>query len=411
MGKAESRQVIAYLSNAYPKVSHSFIRREIAALERQGVEVVRVSIRRTHEPLPDPADAAELERTIVLLDGPADLFGLLRSSAFAALTRGMRFAAAMRAAFAMARAGGPGLARNLAYLAEACRLAEIIKVHGATHVHAHFGTNPAAVARLTRLLTGIPYSFTAHGPDEFDSPQALSLAEKIADSAFTVGVSSFGRSQLMRWARLEDWPRIIVVRCGIDESFLNRPLMPIEGSQRLVCVARLSAQKGLPLLLEAAGRLANLGRSFELRLVGDGELRGDLEKEIQSRGLGRHVVITGWLGNADVRAEIEAARALVLPSFAEGLPVVIMEALALGRPVIATAIAGIPELVDQGCGWLVPAGSVDALAAAMAEALDAPLEELARRGEEGRSRVAAQHNIDTNAAQLLARLLPVEVSE
>ena len=397
---------IGYLVNCYPAVSHSFIRREIAALERSGIEVVRVSVRRTVETLPDPADAEELTRTIVLLDGPRELLALLRSLAVAALTNGARVAAATRAAFNMARHGGPGLLRNLAYLAEASRLAEILRQRGVTHVHAHFGTNPAAVARLTFFLTGIPYSVTVHGPDEFDSPRALSLADKIADSAFTVGISSFGRSQLLRWARLEDWLRIVVVRCGVDNDFLNRPIAPIGRSQRLVCVARLSPQKGLPLLLQAAESLAKDGRQFELRLVGDGELRGDLQREIQSRGLESHVVITGWLSNTAVRAEIEAARVLVLPSFAEGLPVVIMEALALGRPVIATAIAGIPELVDQHCGWVVPAGSVDALKAAMAAALDAPLKELAKRGAEGRRRVAQYHDVDTNVAQLLAHLLP-----
>ena len=400
---------IGYLVNCYPAVSHSFIRREIAALERSGIEVVRVSVRRTQGPLPDPADAAELTRTIILLDRPRELLALLRSLAMAVLTNGARIAAATRAALTMARHGGPGLLRNLAYLAEACRLAEILRQRGVTHVHAHFGTNPAAVARLTFLLTGIPYSVTVHGPDEFDSPQALSLADKIADSAFTVGISSFGRSQLLRWARLEDWQRIVVVRCGVDNDFLNRPIAAIGRSQRLVCVARLSPQKGLPLLLQAAEALAKDGRPFELRLIGDGELRGDLQREIQSRGLERHVVITGWLSNTAVRAEIEAARALVLPSFAEGLPVVIMEALALGRPVIATAIAGIPELVDQHCGWLVPAGSVDALMAAMAAALDAPLKELAKRGTEGRRRVAQYHDVDTNAAQLLTHLHPKAV--
>ncbi len=159
------------------------------------------------------------------------------------------------------------------------------------------------------------------------------------------------------------------------------------------------------MLIEAAHRLALQERQFDLRLVGDGELRQILEHEILVRGLSQQVAITGWLSNTEVRREIEAARAMVLPSFAEGLPVVIMESLALGRPVIATAIAGIPELVDQSCGWVVPAGSVDALAEAMAEALDAPLEDLARKGEEGRRRVAHRHNIDNNAAQLLAHML------
>ena len=276
---------IAYLTNAYPKISHSFIRREITALEQLGVEVTRLSMRPTHEPLPDPADAAELDRTIVLVDGPASILRLLGASAIAAITHHIRFLRALRTAVAMARVGGPGLVRHLAYLSQACRVADIIRARRICHVHAHFGTNPAAVARLVRLLSGTPYSLTVHGPDEFDAPRQLSLAEKIADASFIAAVSSFGRSQLMRWSRLPDWPRIGLVRCGLDANFLETRPAPFDDSRRLVCVARLSAQKGLPLLIEAAALLATQGRKFELRLVGDGELRTELEGEISARGL------------------------------------------------------------------------------------------------------------------------------
>ena len=143
---------VAYLTNAYPKVSHSFIRREIAALERLGVEIVRISIRRTHESLPDPADAAELRRTIVLLDGPRGALKLLPATVRAALTNPGRFGASLRLAMRMARAGGAGLGRHLAYLGEACALVRILRAKGINHVHVHFGTNPAAVARLARAL-------------------------------------------------------------------------------------------------------------------------------------------------------------------------------------------------------------------------------------------------------------------
>ncbi len=220
------------------------------------MEVLRISVRATQDDLPDAEDRAELARTIVLLDGPAGMARALFATLVAAITRPLRFARALGMALGMARAGGAGVVRHLAYLAEACRLSELLAAGGIRHVHVHFGTNPAAVARLARALSGISYSMTVHGPDEFDAPRGLSLREKIADARFTAGVSSFGRSQLMRWAEVADWPRIGVVRCGVDRAFLDHPPVAASDSKRLVCVARLGAQKGLPLLLDAAAQLA-----------------------------------------------------------------------------------------------------------------------------------------------------------
>jgi len=391
---------IAYLTNAYPKVSHSFIRREIAALEQLGVEVLRLSVRATRDALPDAEDRAELEQTIVLLDGTAGMARIARATLVAAIAHPLRFGSALSMALAMARAGGAGVVRHLAYLAEACRLSELLVGHGIGHVHVHFGTNPAAVARLARVLSGISYSMTVHGPDEFDAPRGLSLREKIADSSFTAGVSSYGRSQLMRWADVADWPRIGVVRCGVDRAFLDHPPVSPPNSRRLVCVARLGAQKGLPLLLEAAAELVAAGQAFELRIIGDGELRPVLERQIEALGLGRQVALLGWRSGDEVLAELRDARAFILPSFAEGLPVVLMEAMALHKPVITTAIAGIPELVDDKCGWVVPAGSVTALVGAMSAALEADEAMRAAMGKEGHRRVVDRHDADRNAASL-----------
>jgi glycosyltransferase involved in cell wall biosynthesis len=168
-------------------------------------------------------------------------------------------------------------------------------------------------------------------------------------------------------------------------------------------VGRLCEQKGQLLLVEAVARLAARGVRMELVLAGDGEMRADVEQAIARHRLEQAVRITGWIGGERVREEILAARALVLPSFAEGLPVVIMEALALRRPVITTYVAGIPELVRDGIeGWLVPAGNVEALAEAMADALSAPAADLARRGDAGRERVLARHAVQTEAAKLQA---------
>jgi len=390
---------VAYLTTQYPAVSHSFIRREILAVEAAGAQVFRYSIRRAADTLPDPADREEAAKTTaVLAKGSVKLL-----FAFTALTlsRPIAMARALACAWGMYRHSGHGLVRHLAYIVEAAWLVRAWKSAAVDHVHVHFGTNPTAVARLARKMGGPDYSFTVHGPDEFDNPLGLDLRGKIADARFCVGISSFGRSQLMRWARYEDWGKINVIRCGVDDGFANpAQISTVPAALELCCVARLSGQKGIPFLLDAAKRLHQAGRDFHLTLVGDGELRKEAEGQIAAAGLHDRVTITGWASAAEVRDRLLAARAMVLPSFAEGLPMVIMEALALGRPVVTTAIAGIPELVDSGCGWLVPAGDVDALVKSIAQVLDASPEELAVRGEEGRRRVLARHLSSANGAEL-----------
>jgi len=268
-------------------------------------------------------------------------------------------------------------------------------------VHAHFGTNPAAVVMLVHLLSGMSYSFTVHGPEEFDKPEAISLADKIRHASFVVAISSFGRSQLFRWCDHGDWHKIKEVHCGLDESFLQAPVTAVPLVPRLVCVGRLCEQKGQLLLVEAIRVLVQEQRQVELVLAGDGPMRADIEKLVADYGLSAQVRITGWISGQQVLQEIVESRALVLPSFAEGLPVVLMEACALHRPVVTTYIAGIPELVQHGeTGWLIPAGSVAALADALRELLETRPAALNDMGARAYARVAAQHDIRTESAKL-----------
>jgi colanic acid/amylovoran biosynthesis glycosyltransferase len=390
---------IAYLVNQYPTTSHSFIRREIHALEAQGVEVLRFSIQPLREQLVNEADRLERGRTRVVLGAGAAGHAL---SVLACAVR--RPAAALRALILAIRLGwrsDRGLLRHLAYLAESCVLTRWLQRAGADHVHAHFGTNPAMVAMLCRELGGPTFSFTVHGPEEFDKPQFLGLREKVQRAAFVVAISSFGRGQLYRWARSEDWPKIEVVRCGVDEDLLRAPAAPVPADPRLVCVARIAEQKGHLLLVEAAALLAAEGLDFQIVLVGEGPMRHQVEELIQRRGLTDRFLLTGRLDGRQVREAILGSRALVLPSFAEGLPVVVMEALALRRPVIATAVAGNPELLEAGVtGWLVPAGSVEALAGAMRAALQASPVLLEEMGRAGAVLIALQHDVSREARKL-----------
>lgn len=391
---------VAYLVNQYPHVSHSFIRREIRAAEALGVQVFRVSIRTPGVALVDEGDRDEQGRTHVLLgDG---LIPLVVACAWTALTRPLRWLRAAGLACRLARRSGRWL-RTAVYLAEACLLVRWLRRERAEHLHAHFGTNPADVAALASALGGPPFSFTVHGPEEFDRPDAIALGEKVARAAFVVAISSYGRSQLFRWCRPADWPRVRVVRCGVDAAFLGAGPLPVPDEPRLVCVGRLAEQKGQLVLVEAAARLVAQGADVKLVLAGDGPMRPQIEAAVEAHGLGDRVRITGWLSNDAVRAEMAAARVFVLPSFAEGLPVVLMEALALGRPVLTTFVAGIPELVRNGInGWLVPAGDEAALATAIADALRTEPKRLEEMGRAGAEAVRAAHDATTEAGKLVA---------
>ncbi|MEC5218512.1 colanic acid/amylovoran biosynthesis glycosyltransferase [Actimicrobium sp. GrIS 1.19] len=390
---------IAYLVNQYPKVSHSFIRREILALERQGFEIERIAVRGWNDHLADPEDEREREHTRYVLQGGAATLPLavLRQL----ITAPLRLISAVGLALRMGRRAARPWPVHLIYLAEACRIVPWMQQAGVRHLHAHFGTNSAEVAMLAEALGGPPYSFTVHGPEEFDQPEFLHLAEKIRRAAFVVAISSYGRSQLYRWIGYRDWPKVQVVHCGLEPAFHAGAAVPPPRAPRIVCVGRLCEQKGQLLLVTAVSRLVRNGIPVELVLAGDGEMRGQLESLIALYGLQSHVVITGWIGSDRVRAEILAARALVLPSFAEGLPVVIMEAMALRRPVLTTYVAGIPELVRPGReGWLFAAGDVDALVEALEQMLAAPPELLAEMGQAAYERVLERHAIDVEAAKL-----------
>ena len=390
---------ITYLINQYPKVSHSFIRREILALERQGFHVQRIALRGWNEVVVDIEDIAEQKKTLYVL--AQGVISLLIAALKVLFSTPARFFAALDLALKMARVSEKSLPYHLIYLAEACKMLPWLKLHQSQHLHAHFGTNSAEIAMLAGVLAKLPYSYTVHGPEEFDKPQALGLNMTIHQAKFVIAISSFGRSQLYRWANFADWGKVKIVHCGLEASFYNVPAKLIAATPRLVCVGRLCEQKGQMLLIEAAKKLNDSGVDFELILAGDGEMRAEIESLIAKYQLQDKVKITGWISSDEVRKHILSSQALVLPSFAEGLPVVIMEAMSLKRPVISTYIAGIPELLKQGeNGWLCVAGDVEDLHKAMREALTLPVETLQKMGDAAYIRVIARHNIDIEAAKL-----------
>lgn len=393
---------IGYVLNTYPAPSHSFIRREIRALERRGFTIRRMAMRPYDGALADPADREEAAATeYVVAQG---LGAMIWAVFLMGLRAPLRIYTALALAIRASRGSEAGFLKHIVYWLEAALVARRMHEHGLDRLHAHFGTNAATVAMLAGHLTGKPYSFTVHGPEEFDKPHALALPMKIQQADFVVGISSYGRSQLCRLVDYRHWSRIRVVHCGIEPRLYEniRPA-PLSRPVVMVNIGRFVEQKGQLLLVEAMAEVQRRGVDARLVLVGDGPLRRPIERAITNEGLGGRITLTGWQDEAGVRRAIEDSHALILPSFAEGLPMVVMEALVSARPVIATWIAGVPELMqDQRTGWLVPPGDVPALVEAITELATVPEDKLRRMGTTGRARVLMRHNIDVEAGKLAA---------
>lgn len=390
---------IAYLINQYPKISHSFIRREIQQLEKIALQISRFSIRFSQDELVDQEDKQEFEKTKFILD--VGIRGLLIYLLKNIVLNPLNFIKVLFFSCQIGYGSDRGILRHLAYLAEACVLSFWLKEAGIKHIHAHFGTNSTTVAMLCSMLSDCTYSFTVHGPEEFDKVVAIALPEKIKRAKFIIAISSFGRSQLYRWCNYQDWQKIHVVRCGLDQKFLSASVTSITNENRFVCIGRLCEQKGQLLLVKAIANLKEEGIECRLVLVGDGELRSPIEHLIEKFDLQNEITITGWASSDDVKEEILKAKAMILPSFAEGLPVVIMESLALARPVITTYIAGTPELIENNVnGWLIPAGDIQALTNMIKQVLILPSEKLEQMGKNGKQKVILEHNIETEVTKL-----------
>lgn len=378
--------------NSYPMTSTTFIRREIESLERLGLDIERYAVRHWDDALVDSLDVAEQQRTHYLLT--KNLSGLF-SAFFKVLASNP---AGMFRALSMWRkvcrnSGGMSI-RHFAYLLQAAYFFLATRRDGIEHVHSHFSTNATTVAMLAYQMGGSGYSFTAHGPDEFVNPESLSMALKIQHARFVVAISNYCRVQLVRFSSYDHFDKIKIIHCGLklDEFASNYHFDAT--NRNFVCVGRLCPQKGQLLIPQALAELKDEFPDVKVHFIGGGESKEALDAAIKKFDVARQVEMHGWKSNAEVRQMVAQSRAFLLPSFAEGLPVVIMEAFALGRPVISTYIAGIPELVDNSCGWIIPAGSIEDIVIAMRGALKASPERLADMAREGRGRVERGHDLN-----------------
>uniref|UniRef100_UPI00286CD139 glycosyltransferase n=1 Tax=Tabrizicola sp. TaxID=2005166 RepID=UPI00286CD139 len=295
--------------------------------------------------------------------------------------------------------GVKALLWQLFYFVEAGVLSEHLRSKGVHHLHNHFGNSSCSVAMLTSALSGIPFSFTEHGPAIFFEAERWALGEKIARARFVVAISHFCRAQLMLFSNPKDWAKITIVHCGISPLTYGRAPRKAFG-KRVIFVGRLDPVKGAPLLVEAFARNLPQYPDAHLTIVGDGVARRAVEAKAAELGLGTAITFAGFRTQAEVAALLETADMLVLPSFAEGVPVVLMEAMASRIPVIATRVAGVQELVEDGvAGYTVPPGDVAMLSERMARLMSDPDASRAM-GEAGRHIVEAEFDIAKEGAWL-----------
>ncbi|MBO9397911.1 glycosyltransferase family 4 protein [Shimia sp. R9_2] len=394
---------IAYLTGEYPRATDTFIQREVAALRAQGQRVETCSVRRTGaEHLVGEEQKAEAKATFYILAAAKSPLPLL-SAVFGALLRNpLRFLRALVLAVKTAPPGLRNLLYQLFYFVEAAVLAAHLRNKGVRHLHNHIAKSSCSVAMLTSELSGIPYSFTLHGPDIFFAPDHWRLDEKIARAGFVACISHFCRSQAMAFSDPKHWSKLHIIHCGVEPARYDGAEAPM--GTKLLFVGRLAPVKGLPILLRAMEQLVQKEPDVHLTVIGDGPGRKALQSQTDAAGLSDHVSFVGYKSQSEVAEALSAADMLVLPSFAEGVPVVLMEAMAARRPVVATQIAGIPELVTEGVsGLLVPPGDPDALAQAIAKLLANPTRATAM-GIAGRAKVEAAFDIAKEAARLRALL-------
>lgn len=408
MQKPESAVRIGYFTNTYPRATDTFIQREVKGLRERGIDVYTFSVRKTgsdHDIGPEVL--AEKRNTFYLF--PANPLGLLIDNVAALISYPARYVRALWLAIRTAQPGPRGLLYQMFYFQEAVILAKVLRKKGIAHLHNHLGDASGTVTLLACMMMRIGYSISIHGPHIFFDPTHWALREKVKYSRFIVCISYYCKSQVMLFSDQADWARLKIVHCGVDpRQFRYNEVKP--HARKLLYTGRLAAEKGLPVLFESLRLLGQQKYDYELTLVGDGIERKSLEELARQMGIADRVVFAGFASQEGVRDYLIQSDVFILPSFAEGVPVSLMEAMACGIPVIATYVGGIVELIEPDkTGLLVPPSDPVALRDAIARYLnDHALRDKVSR--QGRDKVMSDFNLD-NEVDKLAQLFRAQASK
>lgn len=398
---APAARSLAYLMSQYPMLSMIFVLREVLQLREMGFHIDVASINNPDRP-PEQMTAEERTeaskayhlRSHAAADGVA---GHIRTL----ITRPRGYFRGIRL---LVRLGGTDLRKlilHFMYFSEALMVGVWMRRLGHRHLHVHLASQAATVGMYVRHIFDVGYSLTVHGPDEFYDAYGQHLEEKIKAADFICCISHFARSQMMKFSERSQWSKFVVSRLGVDPSiFSPRPMRVSPDVFELLCVGRLTSAKGQHLLIEAVGRLARQGRRLRLRLVGSGPDDASLRAQAEELDSPDLVVFEGAVNQDHIRKLYGAADIFCIASVAEGIPVVLMEAMAMQIACVTTHITGIPELIRNGCdGLLVAPSDVDGMVKALAQLMDDP-ELRDRLGRSARARVLQHYDLRRSVEKL-----------
>lgn len=406
-------RALASLQAQYPMLSMIFVIREVLQLRSLGWRIDVASVNDSDRALDrlTAAERAEAERTYYVKRH--GVRGALAAHAAALVRRPAGWWRGMRSVLRHGGADLRALLMHAMYFTEALMVGVWMRRRGQRHLHVHLGSQPATVGLYVKLVFGTGLSITVHGPDEFDDAKRQLLGEKVVAADFVCCISDYARSQLMKLSPPAHWPKLVVVRLGIDpQRFTQRALPHVRAPGapfEILCIGRLTPAKGQHLLLEAVAALRSQQRAVRVRIVGAGIDDASLRRHAQALALGDAAVFEGAVDQDRILGFYASADCFCLPSFAEGIPVVLMEAMAVGLPCVTTQVHGIPELIRDGVdGLLVAPSNVPALVAALARLIDDPplAERLARAGRE---RVCADYDLARNV-DALSRLFDERIA-
>jgi glycosyltransferase involved in cell wall biosynthesis len=392
---------LAYLVSRYPMISMTFILREVRTLRLLGFDI-RVASINIPDHRSEQLTSAEREETAVTYYIKKDgISGAFKAHIKTLLTQPLSY---LRGLFFALRLGQWDLKKilyGLFYFIEAIMLGQWMRHQQCSHLHIHLGTTGATVGLITKHTFPITFSFTMHGPQDFYDAPGYYLTQKILDAAFICCISHFARSQLMMLSPPSNWDKLEVSPLGVNpETFTPRPFRQHPNPFEILCVGRLVPDKGQFLLIEAVAHLIATDRQLRLRLVGDGPDRQRLEDEVKQQGFTEHIIFEGVVNQDQIFGFYTSADVFALASFAEGLPIVLMEAMAMEIPCVTTHITGIPELITNGKnGILVAASDIKALADAIALLMDNP-DWRHQIGKAGRQRVLESYELQRNTEGL-----------
>lgn len=390
---------LGYLCSEYPAISHTFISREIEILEKEGFEIVTASINKTKNL--EKMEEKDIERAgktyFIKNDKKLNIVMTLLKYKLLFPVKYLRL---ISETYKISYKNGvKSLKKSIGYFIEAILLDNWAKKEGINHIHVHFGNPAATVALLAEKLGTIEFSMSIHGPDEFYNVEANNLEEKIKRAKFVRCISYFSQSQLMRLSQPENWSKFHIVRCGLRADEFKAVEKKSIGSN-ILCVGRLCPSKGQTILLEAVKLMKERGKKFKLTLIGGGENLELIKRKVEEYKLSNEVVVTGPVGHDRVREELANTDVFVLPSFAEGIPVALMEAMAMKIPVITTCITGVPELIENRVdGFLTEPSNINQLADIVTAVIDnySSLGELRNRAAE---KVKSKYDVEKNTKEL-----------